>query len=389
MLPVVQVLRTLTTSSNRSTPARRAVFVLAVVTTATLTLASVSSVPVAAAPATVTIRLGQDLSMVAASNHTTVAALAAANGIADPNRVDAGTVLRLPGTMVAPVVSVTDGTPRTVVVRRGEDLTEIAARNHVTVAALAVANAITNTNDVEAGAVLRLPGPTPPPVAAPSTASGAPHTVVVRTGDDLTTIAARYDTTVAALAGANGITNTNDVDAGTVLRLPVSTMALASDTIPLPVVAAGAVGSVSLPAALLAHPNRLALLPVFKEAAAAAGVPASLLEAMCWWESGWQADVVSPTGAVGLCQIEPATAGFIQSVLLHGAKLDSLVTSQNIELAAAYLGYLLQQTGGKEQLALGAYYAGLSAVLKNGLSPATENYVTGITAYAAIFAAAS
>ena len=37
-------------------------------------------------------------------------------------------------------------------------------------------------------------------------------------------------------------------------------------------------------------------------------VPAALVEATCWWESGWQEDAVSDTGAVGLCQIEPAAA---------------------------------------------------------------------------------
>jgi len=299
--------------------------VVGAVTAVSLTLAALAA-PAAAAPGTVTLRLGEDLTMVAAANHTTVAALAAANGIADPNRVDAGTILRLPG-------------------------------------------------------------PTPAALAAPSTANGAPQSVVVALGQNLTQIAASHHTTVAALVAANGIADPNHVKAGAILRLPGPTMAPASYTTPVPPTGA-AVPTGAYPAALLAHPSRLSLLPLFHDAATAAGIPASLLEALCWWESGWQSNVVSPTGAVGVCQIEPATTAFIETVLLHNTTLHPAVAAQNIELAAALLRYLLEQTGGDEHLALGAYYAGLSAVVHHGLSPATQNYVTGVSAYAAIFAAA-
>jgi len=221
-------------------------------------------------------------------------------------------------------------------------------------------------------------------VAGPA-AAAAPGTVTVRLGQNLTTVAAANHTTVAALAAANGIVDPNRVEAGAVLRLPTSTMAPTSYSVAPPPVGAGTGG---LPPGLLAHPGRLALRPVFRRAATAAGIPASLLEALCWWESGWQSDVVSRTGAVGVCQVEPATAAFTAGIVLHTTRLDPKVASDNIELAAAFLGYLLRQTGGNRPLALGAYYAGLSAVVHHGLSPATQNYATGITAYARIFAAA-
>ena len=55
------------------------------------------SVPPAAAFAgTVTVQPGQTLSQVATEEHTTVAALAAANGISQPDLVVAGTVLQVP-----------------------------------------------------------------------------------------------------------------------------------------------------------------------------------------------------------------------------------------------------------------------------------------------------
>ena len=62
--------------------------------------------------------------------------------------------------------------------------------------------------------------------------------------------------------------------------------------------------------------------------------------------------------------------------------------AQNIRLGAAFLGYLLRQTHGDQQLALGGYYAGLTNVLHHPMSADTKNYVAGILAYAKIFAAA-
>lgn len=45
---------------------------------------------------TYTVRPGDSLSAIAATHHTTVAALVARNGIKDPNRIAVGQVLRLP-----------------------------------------------------------------------------------------------------------------------------------------------------------------------------------------------------------------------------------------------------------------------------------------------------
>ena len=113
----------------------------------------------------------------------------------------------------------------------------------------------------------------------------------------------------------------------------------------------------------------MALVPTFVAAAAAYDLPASLLEAMCWWESGWQANVVSPTGAIGMCQLEPYTTAFVNSVLLGGANLNADLPGQNITLAAAYLHYLLTLTGGSQSQALAGYYQGLLSVQQTGCLP--------------------
>ena len=114
-------------------------------------------------------------------------------------------------------------------------------------------------------------------------------------------------------------------------------------------------------------------------------MPAAVLKALCWWESGWQTAIVSNTGAIGVCQLEPSTVTFVDTYLV-GASLDPHVAAQNIQLGAAFLAWLLRSTAGDVSLALAGYYQGLLSVHQRGIFPSTANYVKGIEAYSAIFA---
>jgi LysM repeat protein len=281
---------------------------------------------------------------------------------------------------VATALSVVLSTPEaafaaTTTVRPGDTLTSIAARYHTTVAALTAANHITNPNLVLAGTTLQVPpAPGASTVSTVAVAASA-QIVVVRPGDTLTSIAARYHTTVAALMAANHITNANVVYAGAHLALPG------------PVLPPGWGPGGPLPTTLLAHPDRLALRPSFLSAASASGIAPSLLEALCWWESGWQSGVTSTTGAVGLCQLEPATVTYART-LLHNPALDPRVPADNIAMAAAYLHDLAVHDGGDLHTTVAAYYQGLSSVATSGLMPSTKVYVTGIFNFAGVFWAA-
>ncbi len=141
----------------------------------------------------------------------------------------------------------------------------------------------------------------------------------------------------------------------------------------------GDVPSGVLPAQLVAQPVRLDLVPVFDEWASICAVPAALVEATCWWESGWQADAVSVTGAVGVCQIEPDAAQTIRG-LLGDPALDPRAPADNIEMSAAYLRWLLDETGGSRDLALAGYYQGLTSVEEHGILAVSRPDVAGITA---------
>ncbi len=135
----------------------------------------------------------------------------------------------------------------------------------------------------------------------------------------------------------------------------------------------------SLPAPLVAQPARLGLVPVFHEWATICAVPVALVEATCWWESGWQDDVVSVTGAVGVCQIEPSAAQTVRG-LLGDPDLDPRSPAENIEMSAAYLRWLLDETGGSQDLALAGYYQGLTSLRAHGILPVSRPYVAGVTA---------
>ena len=124
----------------------------------------------------------------------------------------------------------------------------------------------------------------------------------------------------------------------------------------------------AFPAQLAAQPGRLGLLPLFRQWASICAVPVALVEATCWWESGWQEDEVSVTGAVGVCQIEPAAAQTVRR-LVGDATLDRRSASDNIEMSAAYLRWLLDETGGRQDLALAGYYQGLTSVREHGILP--------------------
>lgn len=121
------------------------------------------------------------------------------------------------------------------------------------------------------------------------------------------------------------------------------------------------------------------------EAALDQGLPASLIEAVAYWESGWDQSRVSATGAIGLMQVQPETEADVATRLL-GHRADLHDPADNSQIGAAILRSLLRDFGGDTGLALAAYYQGEAAVRSDGLYPDTQQYVAGIQALAARFA---
>ncbi|MEA3337267.1 MAG: LysM peptidoglycan-binding domain-containing protein [Chloroflexota bacterium] len=105
------------------------------------------------------------------------------------------------------------------VVRRGETLSQIAQRYGVNMNAISQANGISNPSMIYSGQRLVISGGSVAAVASTSYAgSGSVH--VVRRGENLGSIAARYGVNMNALAQANGINNLSMIFVGQRLTVP-------------------------------------------------------------------------------------------------------------------------------------------------------------------------
>lgn len=204
------------------------------------------------------------------------------------------------------------------------------------------------------------------------------HTVNTHTitrGETLSGIAQRYGVDVKALAELNGLADIHRVLAGESLTVPGGATPIDSGTTD------AVKGKTSrFPERLQASPARLALVPRFEHWADAAEVPTDLLMAMTWLESGWQNDVVSPVGAIGIGQLMPDTVTWLEEIVLR-TPLDPRVDDDNIRMSAHYLRWLLDRTGGDESTALAGYYQGLGAVRRAGVFPSTRVYVADVLAF--------
>ena len=94
-------------------------------------------------------------------------------------------------------------------------------------------------------------------------------------------------------------------------------------------------------------------------------VSARVVEAVAWRESRFNAQAISPKGAVGVMQLMPGTA--------RALGVDPHDSAANLEGGAAYLARMLRSYDGDLTLALAAYNAGPDAVRRYaGVPPYAE-----------------
>src|SRR5437773_3513706 len=119
--------------------------------------------------------------------------------------------------------------------------------------------------------------------------------------------------------------------------------------------------ALALRAAVLAYP--LAFRDEISKVSEGAAVPPDLLQALMREESALDPHALSPTGALGLTQVMPATARMLARKLkLHGYQTARLLEPElNIRIGGAYLGELFARFQ-HPALALASYNAGPGAV---------------------------
>lgn len=229
------------------------------------------------------------------------------------------------------------------VVHPGDTLGDIAIRHGTTVQAIVKANA--GTQDLHPGQLLQIPDAS---LGLPAYTTDAAdiETYAVRDREGVFEVARRFGVDPTALARTNGIGVNAQLASGAEMQIP----------------------------GRLARTNAL-LTFVADEV----GVSATLVRSVAWSESGWRQDVVSPTGAVGMMQLEPYSGEWV-SRHLAGRRLDIWMAQDNVVAGSLLLRHLIGLHDGDEALALAGYYQGTASVARSGLFDDTRQYQERITA---------
>jgi soluble lytic murein transglycosylase-like protein len=241
------------------------------------------------------------------------------------------------------------------VVAPGESLLMLARRYATTPQAIARANHIANPNLIVIGMQLRIPATPPGPAAQPAPPTAPPLplpapqvvTYAVKPGDNLTAIAGHFGVTPTALAALNGIAKLNLIQVGRVLRIPV--------------------------------PSPATVETLLAKYAKTYKVEEALIKALAWQESGWQQQVISDMGAVGVMQLMPETGRFTGETILQ-RMVNTANLEHNVEAGVAFFAYLVGQAKGDVQLAVAGYYQGLRSVRQKGMHADTKRYVANVMA---------
>ena len=161
------------------------------------------------------VKRGDTLSGIAAQYGTTVTQLVRLNNISNPNLIYIGEVIKISQTTASPG-NENPTNPDTIAnsyihytVRRGDTLSSIAARYDSTVSAISGTNDLSNPNLIYVGERLLIP--------TVRQYNGTTYTV--RSGDTLSEIAARYHISVASLVNENNIANPNLIYPGQILKI--------------------------------------------------------------------------------------------------------------------------------------------------------------------------
>jgi len=183
------------------------------------------------------------------------------------------------------------------------------------------------------------------------------RTHTVRPGESFFSIAARYHVSPWQLARKN--------------RIPLTRVIVPDQKLVLPA------GARRLPPA--AQPaSREAIRAALDRWSRFYGVDPQLVRALAWMESGFQQDVVSSVGAIGVMQLLPETWEFVDTVLL-GFRTPRNYEG-NVRAGVRFLRWQLDEFGGNVRLALAGWYQGARAVREIGLYEDTKLFVRVVLA---------
>ena len=188
----------------------------------------------ASAVSTYTVQAGDTVAAIAGRHGLSTASVLAVNGLGWKSLIFPGQVLKLaPGAVVAPAATVQEGGRYTIV--KGDTISRIAARFGVSVPAVLSANGLGWSSIIYPGQTIAIPAtaaPSAPAVELVSAVTPAPEapvspppatsTYTIRSGDTISSIAARFGVTTQAVLAANGLTASSIIYPGGVLTIPAA-----------------------------------------------------------------------------------------------------------------------------------------------------------------------
>jgi hypothetical protein len=185
----------------------------------------------------------------------------------------------------------------------------------------------------------------------------------VREGDTLTSVAELHGLEVDALTDALDMTLADSLEPGDVIDIPeLSTEGHA------------------WPHRLVDDPLRAQQNQYFERYAAEYDVPTSLLQSLAWVVSSWDnASVNESEGDLGIGRIDTDLVGWINEELIEGDEMvDPRSPEGNVELTAAYLGHLLEVTGGDQANAIATYFLDRTEPSDANWDITLRNFVTSV-----------
>lgn len=330
-----------------------------------------------------TVREGDNLSDLAITHRTTVGVLITRNHISgDGHFLALGTHLSVPRTGPAPRSgAVISRSARTLahVVRSGDTLAGIAARYQVSLSTLYSLNAVDPAAYLQPGQRVTVPAQAARAKAkAAAAAAFTTTTVTVRSGDTLGAIALRHGLTQASLTKANGLSVRSLLQIGQKLKVVTAKKADSGNTF------AGRTYPAKIVNAASANRAHLARLGVPSRTGTKAMIVATA-----------QRHGVDPKLALAISwqesgwdqrRVSVANAiGAMQVIPSSGVWASDLVgrrldllSTQDNITAGVVILRSLTRSAHTEDEAVAGYYQGLDAVRKHGMYPDTKKYVKSI-----------
>ena len=203
------------------------------------------------APASYTVVKGDTISGIAGRYGLTTVGILALNGLSRTSLIFPGQVIKLTSAAATPVtaapVAAAPSSAGTYTIAKGDTVSKVAAKFGVTTLAVLTANNLGWSTIIYPGQVLSIPGKAATPVAQPvldaepvvdvTPVAPAPVVVtpapapapavapvsgsyVIKSGDNITKIAAKFGVTVQSILTANGLSKTSIIYAGKTLVIP-------------------------------------------------------------------------------------------------------------------------------------------------------------------------